>query len=255
MKESSTIINYDKLVQQARVDSLFKPLKEEYEDNLEEIEELEFLFKNCCYNESRVIGEIDRSRSGFQPPSKEQKRNIANMFGLVKAGSKAELGVPVTVWSDMLVFEFHALLSNIVRCCNYATKFKLKNLDKAEDLRYITIGRYYNGGLDKKIKYYGQLHNFLRSQYEGWIQKVSDIRNEVIHEHIIREMWGHLIFYYERTSGDTIEAKGDVTFKFNKYKVENLEEYVEEILGKLESFIEEFFKKYDETKLTIMGLI
>ena len=237
---------YDKLVQQDRVNTLFKPLEEKHGKHLQEIEELKFLFENCCYNESRLMEEINRSRAGFSFPNNETAKKFADSMRLKKLGDKLEMGIPITLWADILIFEFHAFLSNVIRCCNFLTSFKLKNVDKIQDTRNVSIGRYYWGKLKNKIKYKGDLHDSIMAQYKEWIEDVNDIRNEIIHDYmkLMREMQGYLIFSYERISEDSIKTKGDIKVGFPKYKIENLETYVSETLGKLESFIKEFFKKF-----------
>ena len=244
--ETSSKVDYDKLVGQDKVDALFKPLEEKYEDHKEEIEELKFLFKDCCYNESRLMGEINRQRAGFSFPDDETVKKTAKSMGLKKPKDKFELGIPITLWADILMFEFHAFVSNMIRCCNFLTLFKLKNVDKIKDTKYVTIGKYCTGQIEKKIKNKGDLHDFLITQYQEWIKEVNDIRNEIIHEQIIREMQGYLVFSYERISGDSVKPRGDIKVGIPEYKIENLETYGFGILGKLGSFIREFFEKFGD---------
>lgn len=246
--ETSSKVDYDKLVGQDRVDVIFKPLEKEHGKHLQEIEELEFLFRNCCYNKNRLIEEIDRSRAGFGFPNNETAKKFADSMGIKKPKDRFEMGIPITLWADIIIFEFHAFLSNIIRCCNFLAIFKLKNVDKIQDTKYVTIGRYYWGKLEKKIKDKGGLHDFIMAQYQGWIADVNHIRNEIIHEYmkLVREMQGYLIFSYERISENSMETKGDIKVGIPEYKIENLETYVSGILGKLESFIKEFVEKFGD---------
>lgn len=246
-------IDYDELVQQSRVDSLFKPLKERFARHLEEIDELEFLFKNCCYNESRILGEINLLRAGFVPPSEETKVNVVKTFRLKNLGSKVEMGIPTTLWDDILLFEFHAFLSNIVRCCNFLTIFKMRRIDNTNSIKFISIGKYCNpkSGLQKKIKDKGKEHDLILSKYLEWVKDVNLIRDITTHEHIVLKIPSDLIFSYERISETTIEAKGNQKIIMPHYKIDNIEEYLSETLGKLESFIKEFFVIYGERQFLI----
>ncbi len=248
-KENTQKIDYDKLVQQDRVDSIFNPILEKFGNHKEEIKELEFLFKNCCYNESRLMAEIERSREGISFPDEETKKKTAQTIGLKKVGDRAEVGIPTTFQADIMTFELHALLSNIVRCCNYFTKFKLKNVDKVNKFRTITIGGYYGGKLKYLIKNRSNLHQFLRNQFDEWIKKLNKIRNEIIHEHIVREMRQDLIFIWKIIPGGSIDTKGDIKLAISEYNIGNLERYVTETVIKLELFIKEFFNIYGQDNL------
>lgn len=232
---------YDKLVQQDRVDALFKPIEKGHENHLQEIEELKFLFKNCCYNENRLMEEINRTRSGFNLPDHETAKKIVNHTGIKK------IVIPTTMWADILTFEFHAFVINVIRCCNFLTLFKLRNVDEIKDT--ISIGSYYQGWVNgetwfKKIRDGNALHDLVIKHYQEWIKKVNDIRNELIHEQIIIKIKCNLIFEYERISEDSIKPKGDVEMGIPEYEIVNIENYVHEISGKLESFIKEFFEKF-----------
>lgn len=244
--ETSPKVDYDKLVGQNRVDALFKPLGEKYEDHKEEIEELKFLFKNCCYNESRLMGEIERSRKGFGFPDDETKKKIAQSMGLKEVGDGIEIGLPTTLWSDILTFEVHALLSNIIRCCTYLTKFKMRNLDGLKNTRNVSVGKYYYWEQKEpdKIKDKGELHKFVIEQCKEWIKKVNKIRNEIIHERIVRGLNQDLIFIWKIIPGGSVETKGNIKLAIPEYNIDNLEEYVVETMGRLESFVREFFEKF-----------
>lgn len=129
--KSSVDKYYDNLVEQDRVDTLFKPLEKENEKHLQEIEQLKFILKNCYYNKNRLIEEINRSNAGFGFSDKETLKRIANSIGL-KSETELEMGIPITFWADILMFEFHAFVSNVIRCCNFLTIFKLKNVDEIQ---------------------------------------------------------------------------------------------------------------------------
>ena len=72
----------------------------------EEIENIEFAFKNAQYNKNRLFEELERGQEGF---NFEEKEKFAKQIGLTP-GKKFELKIPITLWSDIAFFEFHAYL-------------------------------------------------------------------------------------------------------------------------------------------------
>jgi len=231
------------LCDQKLVTSVFRPIKGQFPRLNEEIEQIEFLFKNACYNKNKLIEEINKSRKGISFPRDKDVLEIASAMGLRKAKQTLSLGVPFVVWADIIVFEFHACLGNIMRTVNFLLSFKLKYWDKIKYEKPPSIAQYVHSNAWQKYgsqKYYPDL----KDEYYGWIKEVSGIRNKIEHRHIIKKMQGHIIFTYQRTSESSVKTTGNMIVGIPEYHVTSIENYVIESLASLKDLIESFFEDF-----------
>ncbi len=115
------------LCEQERVNKIFISLREKYPEIKEKIEQIEFLFKNSCYNKNQMILELRRLNQGFEFPNKQ--------FSF-------EIKIPLTIWSDIIGFEFQSCLYNIILTINYMIIFNLNQIENLNLKDYPSIGKY-----------------------------------------------------------------------------------------------------------------
>jgi len=237
-------MDIDKLMSNERITKLdnevIKKAKERYKDYENDIESIRFLFQNCCYNNNRLKEEFDRSRGGFGKPSQLELEKIVENFKIEKSKT-LNIGIPITFWAYIYLFEFHSLLSNLIRCCNFITKFKMELIDDFKPDKSPTISKYCCNFYKRQIKNNKEdLHRYLIKNFNEWIKNVNDIRNDVMHNFIEVSLKGRLLIKVTRTENEILYG-GDVELSLPSLKVENIEKYSNECLDNLETFIRQFF--------------
>ncbi len=215
----------DKLCEQKRVDNLFIPIKKKFPKLKEEIEQIEFLFKNSIYNKNRMLEELERSNEGFEFQN--------NTFSF-------EMKIPIIVWQDIIGFEFQSCLYNLIRTINYILKFKLQQLDKKELKKYPSFATYVFS--NKKDE---NLFDLFSKNYYEWVLPINEIRNKLTHKFLVKKFQGFL-FMKQNISKEGIEREGKVEVGCQEYGCLNFEDFVEDKIKKLEKFIQEFFIKFGE---------
>lgn len=238
-------MDVNELCDQKLVDSAFMPIKKRFPTLKEEIEQIEFTFKNSCYNKNRLIEEINRSRNGFEFPDNGKALKNANSMGLTKPKTKFELKIPLTIRADIIVFELNAFLTNVIRTVNFLLRFKLKYWDKKSYTQCPSIGQYFNDRSKKKEVYEQEFfYKELKHHYDQWIKDINKLRNRITHESIIQEMQCYLIIRYMRINETTVKTEGDEIHGISGYGVQNIENYVTERINLLSILIDEFFQDF-----------
>ena len=225
----------DELCNQELVNEIFIPIKKKSKDNIEEIE---FLFKNCCYNLNRMIMEINKisEEINVNPSlySSEVLEKLPKGFELLKIRFD-------TVWEDMIVFEFQSFLTNFMRTINFLVKFDLKEADKMGG-KYPTIGQFLHINNFEKYKDHFFYSEF-RSQFDNWIKNVNFHRGDITHKYIIKEMYGFLTCKIGSDEKGNPKPDEKVTVGIKEYDIENFESYCKEKLDKLKDLINKYFQE------------
>lgn len=226
-------MDFNELCSQELVDSIFVPLKTQNPNLKEDIEEIEFLFKNCCYNFNRIREEIIRSNQGFDKSMDSQKEEVLKKFPI------KEMKIPITLWQDIIVFEFQSFLTNVMRTINFLVKFNIKNKENKILKNYPTIWAFlYGEHSDEYKKYY--FYPELKKSYIKWIEEIKKLRDKVTHRYLIKKMVGFLVFKWER-SNEEIKPEGETIVGIHEYNIDNIEIYCNEKLRKLGDLIKNYF--------------
>ena len=124
-------------------------------------------------------------------------------------------------------------------------EFKLCKFDKINSIRQVSIGNFIN----KKHKFSHTSHHiFLKKEWENWIEKINDLRNEVIHKSIINQSEG-IFKVHARIINDKLVKDEKKILSIQKYNIENLEEFVLKTIENLDDFIINFFDCLDSKKI------
>lgn len=228
----------DDLCNQKKVNETFIPIKEKLDTIKQDIEEIEFLFKNCWYNFNCLIIRKKEFEEKFKLNPKI-KNTIKKYEGsvpeeVVKFGD-------LTIYEDTLVFEFHSFLTNIIRTIDFWVKFNLKNKEGEVQERWDTIGKFLSeDNYEKnKSKFY---YPYAKVEYSDWISEVNIKRQEITHKVVEKKMHGSLSVKWKKNEKNEIDFinHSDISL----LDVENLETYCLDKLNKLENFITNYFKTY-----------
>ena len=241
-------MDVNELCDQKLVDSVFMPIKKKFPTLEKDIEQIEFTFKNSCYNKNRLIEDINRSRNGFEFPDDDTALKIANSMGLKKSKTKFEMHIPLTLWADIIIFELNAFSTNVIRTANFLLRFKLKHWDAKSYSSYPSVGQYFNDISKKKRIYEKEVfYKEFKHHYDNWIKDINKLRNKIIHGYIIREMQSQLIIRYRRIDETEVKTEGDQTITIPQYEILNIETYVTERTELLRNLIDEFFREFSRS--------
>lgn len=213
-------MDVNELCNQKRVDSLFIPIKDKNPKLKDKIEQIEFLFKNSIYNFNRLRGEIGRLNQGFNFP------DTPYYF---------QMKIPVTVWADILVFEFQSCLYNIIRTANFLTVFNVKEINSINKVpsisQYVKDKKNYSGSKNFKL---------FDTNYFGWIEDVNRVRNDFTHENLTKKIVGYMIMNRIKT-GNSVKEEGKFIVGIQEHNVDDFERYISERIDYLEKLILDFF--------------
>mgnify|MGYP001578276828 CR=1 FL=1 len=184
----------------------FFPIKEKLDALKKDVEEIELLFKNCWYNFNRI-----RERK------KEMEENLRINPKVIEDLKKwrKTIDLPdkiielyVTIWEDIIVFEFHSFLTNVMRTTNFLANFTLKNKAGWEISRKFPTTKEFI----EKPRYEGMYYRAeMKREFDIWIEEVNKKRGEIIHKIAEKKMQGSFSVTAKWDNKDNVDLTKNIT--------------------------------------------
>lgn len=226
------------LCNQKKVNETFVPIKERLDFIKGDIEEIEFLFKNCWYNFNCLMIRKKEFEEGFKinPKIKDTIKKYEKLVPeeVVKFGN-------LTIYEDTLIFEFHSFLTNIIRTVDFWMKFNLKNKEGEAQKRWETIGQFLKEENHEKNKnkfYYCEA----KTEYKNWISKINEKRKDIMHRVVEKRMHGSFSVNWKWNEENEVDFINNSDIGI--LDIENLKTYCLATLNNLENFIINYFKAF-----------
>jgi len=86
----------------------------------------------------------------------------------------------------------------------------------------------------------------LEKIYKPWISKIENLRDKVIHKHVVKEMKIELIGKLNRDEAGNIDPSLKITIGIQEYEIEDLEIDCKDSLDKLRNLIKKYFDNYSQ---------
>jgi len=225
----------DNLCNQKIVNETFFPIKEKFNSLKEDVEEIELLFKNCWYNFNGLMKRVKEIEESIRlnPKIKETLQQYKEYVP-----KEVMRFSNMTIWEDIIIFEFHAFLTNIMRTINFLIKFNLKNKEKRILESYPPIRKFVENKNNENIYYYSEI----KKEFSEWISKVNDNRDDITHKWVKKRMRGTFSVISNWDNLGKINLTKNITAGILEHDIEDLEKYCQDKLDKLKKFIEQYFK-------------
>jgi hypothetical protein len=227
----------DNLCNQKTVNETFFPIKEKLDSLGEDIEEIEFLFKNCWYNFNSLTKKLEEL--GEKIPLNPKIQETLQEFGEEAPKDVLKIG-NIPIWEDIIVFEFHSFLTNIMRSVNFLIKFNLKNKEGQTFERWPSIKKFLDNVNNRAVHYYTNI----KEEFDEWVSEVNTNRNNITHKWIEKRMLGTFSVESYLDESGKINLTKKITAGILEHDTDNLEEYCQDKLNRLKKFIESYFNSY-----------